>query len=46
MRLNPKMRSPDMVHAAVVGINAIVEAFSEFPLSMQTSLVKRGWYEK
>ncbi|THD20685.1 Kinesin heavy chain [Fasciola hepatica] len=39
-------RSESMLHLARVGLIATTEAFSEFPLTMQTLMVKYSWYER
>ncbi|XP_074650097.1 uncharacterized protein LOC141905196 isoform X3 [Tubulanus polymorphus] len=45
MSMDPKERTEDQLHTALVSLNQAVEAFGEFPIKMQQSLVRRGWYE-
>ena len=46
LSLDPSERTEDQLHIALLALNAAVEAFSEFPITMQRSLVRVGWYEQ
>ncbi|CAH1777770.1 unnamed protein product [Owenia fusiformis] len=46
LRTDPLERTPEQNHIALVSLNQTVEAFSEFPIKMQESLVKAGWLER
>ncbi|KAK2146642.1 hypothetical protein LSH36_592g00048 [Paralvinella palmiformis] len=45
LSLDPSDRTEDQFHIALLALNAAVDAFSEFPITMQRSLVRVGWYE-
>ena len=45
LSMDPPTRSQDQLHTALVGLEQCIEAFGEFPIMMQRSLVKVGWYE-
>ena len=46
LSLDPPERTSEQLHTALVALQQTVDAFSEFPINMQKSLVKRGWYEQ
>ena len=46
LSMDPSERTPDQLHTAVLALQTAVDAFSEFPMKMQTSLVRVGWYEQ
>ncbi len=46
LTLAAEERSADQLHVALVALQQAVEAFSDYPVSMQRSLVKRGFYEQ
>ena len=46
LSLDPSDRTEDQFHIALLALNAAVDAFSEFPITMQRSLVRVGWYEQ
>jgi hypothetical protein len=39
-------RTEEQLHAALLALNSAVDSFSEFPIKMQQSLVRVGWYEQ
>ncbi|XP_064636321.1 cyclic nucleotide-binding domain-containing protein 2-like isoform X3 [Lineus longissimus] len=45
LMMDPKDRVDEQRHIALVSLNQAVDAFGEFPIKMQQSLVRRGWYE-
>ena len=44
--MDPGERTPDQLHTALLAMQTAVEAFSEFPINMQNSLIRVGWYEQ
>ncbi|XP_041357807.1 cyclic nucleotide-binding domain-containing protein 2-like [Gigantopelta aegis] len=46
LSMEPEDRTPDQQRLALVGLNSAVEVFGEFPIKMQQSLVRVGWYER
>ncbi|KAJ8297714.1 hypothetical protein KUTeg_024245 [Tegillarca granosa] len=46
LSLAPSDRTKDQLKIALLALNQTVEAFSEFPITMQKSLVRVGWYEQ
>ncbi|XP_061419996.1 uncharacterized protein LOC133350041 isoform X2 [Lethenteron reissneri] len=45
LSLPPAVRSQDKLRAALTSLRTVVEAFGEFPKTMQKGLVRYGWYE-
>ncbi|XP_064603627.1 uncharacterized protein LOC135469039 [Liolophura sinensis] len=45
LSMEPSKRTAEQLHVALVALNQSVEAFSEFPIKMQESLVRVGFYE-
>ncbi|KAK3100723.1 hypothetical protein FSP39_024272 [Pinctada imbricata] len=46
LSLDPEERTEGQHKVALIALNQAVEAFSEFPIKMQKSLVRVGWYEQ
>ena len=46
LSIEPELRTQEQCHVALVSMNQAVTAFSEFPIKMQKSLTKVGWYEQ
>ncbi|XP_067661264.1 cyclic nucleotide-binding domain-containing protein 2-like [Haliotis asinina] len=44
--MNPADRTEEQLHIAQLSLDQAVDAFNEFPIKMQKSLVKAGWYEQ
>lgn len=44
--MEPERRTEEQLKVALLALNQAVEAFSEFPITMQKSLVRVGWYEQ
>ncbi|CAG2237358.1 unnamed protein product [Mytilus edulis] len=45
LSMDPDERTEDHLKIALLALNQAVNAFSEFPITMQRSLVRVGWYE-
>ncbi|XP_052077495.1 cyclic nucleotide-binding domain-containing protein 2-like isoform X2 [Mytilus californianus] len=45
LSMDPDERTEDQLKIALLALNQAVNAFSEFPITMQRSLVRVGWYE-
>nr|XP_022321378.1 cyclic nucleotide-binding domain-containing protein 2-like isoform X2 [Crassostrea virginica] len=45
LSMEPERRTEEQLKVALLALNQAVEAFSEFPITMQKSLVRVGWYE-
>ncbi|XP_069131070.1 cyclic nucleotide-binding domain-containing protein 2-like isoform X2 [Argopecten irradians] len=45
LSMDPRDRTDDHLKVALLALNNAVEAFGEFPITMQRSLVRVGWYE-
>ncbi|XP_062585589.1 cyclic nucleotide-binding domain-containing protein 2-like isoform X1 [Saccostrea cucullata] len=45
LSMEPERRTEEQMKVALLALNQAVEAFSEFPITMQKSLVRVGWYE-
>ncbi|CAM9522989.1 unnamed protein product [Lampetra fluviatilis] len=45
LSLPPAVRSQEKLRAALTSLRTVVEAFGEFPKTMQKGLVRYGWYE-
>ncbi|XP_048775168.2 cyclic nucleotide-binding domain-containing protein 2-like isoform X2 [Ostrea edulis] len=45
LSMEPERRTEEQLKVALLALNQGVEAFSEFPITMQKSLVRVGWYE-
>lgn len=46
LSMDPDERTEDHLKIALLALNQAVNAFSEFPITMQRSLVRVGWYEQ
>lgn len=46
LSMSPQDRTEEQVHVALLSLQNALDAFCEFPIKMQTSLVQRGWYEQ
>jgi hypothetical protein len=46
LSMDPVDRTEDQLKVALLALNQAVDAFSEFPITMQRSLVRVGWYEQ
>ena len=46
LRMNPDLRTEEQVHIVLASLNTAVQAFSEFPINMQKSLARVGWYNE
>ena len=44
--MDPADRTEEQLHLVQLSLDQTVEAFSEFPIKMQKSLVKSAWYEQ
>ncbi|XP_067661280.1 cyclic nucleotide-binding domain-containing protein 2-like [Haliotis asinina] len=45
LSMDPGDRSEEQLHLALASLKQAVDAFGEFPIKMQRSLVRVGWYE-
>ncbi|XP_066287696.1 cyclic nucleotide-binding domain-containing protein 2-like [Branchiostoma lanceolatum] len=45
LRLAPEDRTEEQIQLALKSVRSAVEVFSEFPIKMQESLIRVGWYE-
>ena len=46
LTMDPSERTEEQLHVALVALQQSVDAFGEFPIDMQKSLARVGWYEK
>ncbi|XP_078602727.1 uncharacterized protein LOC144876850 isoform X1 [Branchiostoma floridae x Branchiostoma japonicum] len=45
LRLAPEDRTEEQIQLALKSVRSAVDVFSEFPIKMQESLIRVGWYE-
>ena len=46
LRMEPSERTEELLRPALLNLQQAVGAFGEFPIKLQQSLVKVGWYER